>query len=100
MYKLSNLAVEDFTAIYEYTFLNFGVAQSDRYTEQLESTLKLLASSPLMGRECADIAVGVRRHDHQRHAIFYRHREHDIFVIRILHQQMEPMKHFFELQIE
>lgn len=97
MYKLSNLAAEDFTAIYEYTFLNFGVVQADTYTEQLESTFRLLLSSPLMGRECPDVGLDVRRHDHQRHAVFYRQREHDIFVIRILHQQMEPMKHFFEL---
>ena len=47
MYKLSNLAVEDFTAIYEYTLLNFGVMQADKYTEHLESTFNLLATSPL-----------------------------------------------------
>lgn len=97
MYKLSNLAVEDFIVIYEYTLLNFGVIQADQYTDHLESTFHLLSSSPLMGYECPEIGDGVRRHDHQRHAIFYRPREHDIFVIRILHQQMHPMKHFFEL---
>lgn len=97
MYKLSNLAAEDFTAIYEYTLLNFGVIQADTYTEDLESTFRLLYSSPLMRYECSEIADGVRRHDHQRHAIFYRPRKNEIFVIRILHQQMEPMKHFFEL---
>lgn len=97
MYKLSNLAVEDFTAIYEYTLLNFGAIQADAYTDNLESTLQLLSSSPLMGYACPEIAAGVRRHDHHRHAVFYRQRELDIFIIRILHQQMEPMKHFFEL---
>lgn len=97
MYKLSNLAVEDFAAIYEYTLLTFGVLQADTYTDNLESIFRLLSGSPLMGYECPEIADGVRRHDHQRHAIFYRLREHDIFVIRILHQQMEPMRHFFEL---
>lgn len=97
MYKLSNHAADDFTAIYEYTLLNFGVLQADAYTENLESTLRLLANSPLMGHECPKIADHVRQHDHQRHAIFYRRREQDIFVIRILHQQMEPMRHFFEL---
>jgi toxin ParE1/3/4 len=40
---------EDFTAIYEYTLLNFGVAQADKYTEHLESTFQLLLSSPLIG---------------------------------------------------
>lgn len=97
MYKLSKLAAEDFGAIYEYTLLNFGTHQADAYTDDLENALGLLSHSPQMGHECLEIADGVRRHDHHRHAIFYRRREHDIFVIRILHQQMEPMKHFFEV---
>tara|TARA_R110001583_G_scaffold167425_2_gene320243 strand:- start:23840 stop:24133 length:294 start_codon:yes stop_codon:yes gene_type:complete len=97
MYKLSKLAAEDFAAIYEYTLLNFGARQAYAYTDDLENTFRLLSSSPLMGYECQEIADGVSRHDHQRHAIFYRRRQHDIFVIRILHQQMEPMRHFFGL---
>jgi toxin ParE1/3/4 len=97
MYKLSNLAVEDFTAIYEYTLLNFGVTQADNYTDNLESTFRLLSSAPLIGHERYEIPEGVRRHDHQRHAIFYRPRAQDIFIIRILHQQMEPMNHLFVL---
>lgn len=96
MYKLSLLAVEDFSGIFEYTLLNFGARQADAYTDDLESTLKLLANSPLMGHECPEISKGIRRHDHQKHAIFYRQREGDIFVLRILHQQMEPLKHFFD----
>lgn len=72
MYKLSNLAVEDFTEIYEYTLLNFGVMQADQYTDQLESIFNLLVISPLMGYECSDIGDGVRRYNHHQHAIFYR----------------------------
>jgi toxin ParE1/3/4 len=75
--------------------LNFGVGQADLYTSQLENTFHLLFSSPLMGHDCPEIAVGVRWHDHQRHTIFYRKRDKDIFVIRILHPQMEPLNHFF-----
>jgi toxin ParE1/3/4 len=97
LYKLSKHAAEDFAAIYEYTLLNFGARQADAYTDDLESAFRLLSSSPLMGHECQEIADGVRRHDHQRHAIFYRRREPSIFIIRILHQQMEPMRHFSEL---
>jgi toxin ParE1/3/4 len=65
MYKLSKLAAEDFAAIYEYTLLKFGARQVDAYTDDLESTFRLLSSSPLMGHECQEIADGVRRHDHQ-----------------------------------
>lgn len=97
MYELSNLAAEDFKTIYEYTLDTFGLLQADAYTENLERILHLLSDdSPLMGYECPEIAVGIRRHDHQRHAIFYRAREKDIFVVRILHQQMEPLRHFLE----
>ncbi|WP_179994080.1 MULTISPECIES: type II toxin-antitoxin system RelE/ParE family toxin [unclassified Acinetobacter] len=97
MYKLSNLAVDNFTAIYEYTLLNFGVAQADQYTQHLENTFHLLVSSPLIGYACVDIGEGIRRHDHHQHAIFYKKQDYGIFIIRILHQQMQPMKHFFAL---
>jgi toxin ParE1/3/4 len=32
MYKLSQIAATDFSSIYEYTLLNFGVRQADAYT--------------------------------------------------------------------
>jgi toxin ParE1/3/4 len=96
MYKLSKLAADDFAAIYEYTLLNFGVRQADAYTKELEKVLVLLANSPLMGPAYPEIGENVRRHDHQRHAIFYHSREHDIFVLRILHQQMESTRHLFK----
>jgi len=87
MYKLSNKAVEDFGSIFEYTLQNFGEAQADLYTEDLEYCLKALSEFPLIGRDCKEIRVGVYRHDHKQHAIFYRIRKQHIFVIRILHQR-------------
>lgn len=97
MYKLSRLAADDFAAIYEYTLLNFGCAKADEYTDELESTLQLLSDTPFIGRECPEIAAGIRRHDHHKHAIFYLPQEQDILVLRMLHQQMEPLMHFSEL---
>lgn len=96
MYKLSQLAATDFASIYEYTLLNFGVRQADTYTKELEYVFGLLSESPLMGQEHTDIGAGVRRHDHQRYAIFYRSRQNDIFVLRILHQQMQATRLLFE----
>lgn len=93
MYKLSQKAAEDFGDIYEYTHLNFGECQAEKYTEDMESCLQTVSEAPFIGRECNDLREGVRRHDFQKYAIFYRVREHDIFVIRILHQQMNPLLH-------
>lgn len=93
MYKLSNLAADDFEGIYTYTVQHFGVEQADSYTDSMETCLILLSSSPLMGHEYAEVKAGIRRFDHNQHAIFYRVRDSDIFVLRILHQQMEPLVH-------
>lgn len=35
--------------------------------------------------------------DYRLHAIFYRIRDNDIFILRILHHKMEPLVHFSEL---
>lgn len=93
MYKLSQKAADDFGDIYEYTFLNFGEEQADNYTEEMELCLQTVSEAPFIGRDCSDLRLGIRRHDHQKHAIFYRVRDFDIFVIRILHHQMNPMLH-------
>ncbi|CDG22725.1 ParE-like protein (ParDE toxin-antitoxin system) [Xenorhabdus poinarii G6] len=95
MYKLSNLAAGDFERIFEYTLLNFGIEQADDYTESMHNVLLAIAEHPLIGYECPEIAEGLRRHDHLKHAIFYRSQPHGIYVLRILHQQMEPLKHFY-----
>jgi Plasmid stabilization system protein len=82
MYKLSNRAAKDFEKIFEYTLLNFGVEQADDYTNALHQTLLTIADQPLMGHECLKIAYGLRRHDHGKHAIYYRPQLGGIYIIR------------------
>lgn len=96
MYKLSHLAAIDFASIYEYTLTEFGAIQADNYTEALENTLTSIAQSPFIGRTYPDINEYIRRLDYRQHAVFYRIRENDVFILRILHQQMEPLRHFSE----
>lgn len=57
MYKLSNLAAKDFEGIFE-------------YTKCLHDVLGMIGSNPLVGMECTEIAVGVRRHNRSKHVIF------------------------------
>ncbi|OKH88629.1 type II toxin-antitoxin system RelE/ParE family toxin [Thalassospira sp. TSL5-1] len=89
MYRLSALAVDDFRAIFEYTLLNFGMPQADRYVDDLENIFALLSKSPHIGAELADISVGLRRHPHKHHTVYYRKTRDGIFVVRILHQHMD-----------
>ena len=94
MYKFSNKAADDLSSIYEYSFLNFGVKQADTYIEKLEITLDNLSDSPFQGRNCEDLAIGLRRYHFQQHTIYYRIKKNYLFIIRILHQQMDTRVHF------
>ncbi|MHA7848779.1 type II toxin-antitoxin system RelE/ParE family toxin [Serratia sp. D1N4] len=92
MYKLSELAVEDFTGIYDYTFLQFGEAQADYYTDALEAFFETLSGMPNMGRNYHAVS-GVMHIEFQRHTIFYTVRDREILIARILHQQMNHKRH-------
>lgn len=48
-----------------------------------------------MGHECPEIAKELRRYNHHKHAIFYKKQPYGIYILRILHQQMEPLRHFY-----
>ncbi|CCO50381.1 Toxin module of the toxin-antitoxin system,RelE-like [Vibrio nigripulchritudo SOn1] len=93
MYKLSHLAAKDFEQIFEYSLLSFGIEQADVYTDSMNDVLLTLAEQPFMGFECTEIAEGLRRHDHNKHAIYYRTQPHNIYIVRNLHPQMEPLLH-------
>ena len=94
MYKLSKLAAQDFAAIFEYTLLNFGEKQAEKYLAQLEDIFNLLVASPKIGMECGEYIAGIRRHYHQNHAIYYFEQSQRVLIVRILHKKMEPTLHF------
>lgn len=73
-----------------------GCEQADKYTHELDHFLSLLAKNPQAGRDISDIINGVRRHDYRLHAIFYPQSGCGIFIIRILHQKMNPFLHLSE----
>lgn len=93
VYKLTESAAEDFASIYDYTLQKFGERQADRYTDELEAFFLLLAKMPGMGRNYPAVPETMRI-DFQQHSIFYCIRTSDILIIRILHQQMNHLRHF------
>ncbi len=93
MYKLSRRAEEDIESILDHTVVNFGRDQASRYYESLRNCLTVLDEQPGMGRPVEYIGDDYRRFEHRRHVIFYRLREGAIFVVRVLHLQMDPARH-------
>jgi toxin ParE1/3/4 len=95
-YRLSSSAVKDLNSIAKYTLRIWGQEQAERYLGSLESCMKLLASTPNLGRGCSHIRPEFRRFEYKRHVIFYRPVKGGIFVGRILHERMRADRQVIE----
>jgi toxin ParE1/3/4 len=91
-YALSNSADRDLTDIYIYSFRTFGEAQADAYLLGLADCLQVLADNPRMGRQ-AYIRPDLLCYRYGRHLIFYVSEEKDIFIVRVLHDSMDFLRH-------
>ncbi len=92
-FTTSARAKQEIKDIYQSTVLRHGERQAQIYTDGLKSTLQLLADMPGMGRKCDDLRKGYQRHEYERHIIFYKRRNHDIFIVRILYDAMDAKRH-------
>ena len=84
----SNKAVEDLTAIWNYTVETWSEAQADKYYTLLVDTCRQIADSPRpQGKEHTQIMAGYRP---GKHIVFYRWvSECAVEVVRILHERMD-----------
>lgn len=83
------LAEDDLIGIWLYGYEQWGIAQADRYADDLEAQFILLASSPEMCRERAEFKPPVRIHNHVSHLIIYTVEGDHIVIIRVLHYRMD-----------
>jgi toxin ParE1/3/4 len=97
-FRFSRRAETDLLSIGDYTLRKWGKAQSARYLGELETCCQTLADNPDLGRPCDDVRPGLRRHEHGRHVVFYRHERGGILISRILHQRMLPERHTIDDQ--
>lgn len=88
-YTFSKRAERDLINIYKGTVIKWGGAQADKYDAELESVVNFLADNPSLGRSCDEIREGLQRHESGRHIVFYRKRQTDILIIRILYDGMD-----------
>jgi toxin ParE1/3/4 len=83
--ELSAAAAEDLAEIAEFTMLQFGLEQSRRYRDGLQSCFEALAENPQIGRAVPELGAGLRRFPHQAHVVFYRPQEGGVLIARVLH---------------
>ena len=93
-FLLTGAARKDIVNIGRYTGHKWGRRQRDKYLKQLDTTFKLLAHQPEIGRNAQDIMPGYKKYSQGSHVIFYRAgTESKIVVIRILHNSMDVDQH-------
>jgi len=90
-YRLTRAAKEDLVGIAQYGDEHFGVAQSNRYRDQLKQRFTVLADNPLHYPAVDHIRHGYRRSVCGAHSIYYCIDGGNVEIVRILKNQ-DPEK--------
>ena len=93
VYRLTKKALDDLRSIARYTEKTWGREQRNKYLSKLDSSFRMLAHEPQLGRACNEIKQGYRKHHVGRHLIFYRLVASRVEIIRILHDSMDVDSH-------
>lgn len=89
-YVLTNKAVLDLSAIWEYTVDTWSEKQADKYYFMLLDSCQEIADGKVVGKKYAEISAEIIGFKAGLHIIFYRKISHDkIEIARILHTQMD-----------
>ncbi len=95
-FRLTKKAIEDLRSIGRYTQENWGHEQRNKYLARLDACFHTIAREPHIGLACDDIRIGYRKYHVGRHLIFYRQKDANVEIIRILHDRMEVGSHISE----
>ena len=85
-YRLTSEATEDVIHIYGEGVRLFGVAQAEKYQDELEERFELLVSHPRMARERSELTPPVRINPFGSHIFVYRVEDDDaVLIVRVRH---------------
>ena len=90
---LSVDAEKDIEEIYCYSVSNFGENQAELYYSGLTGHFAYIAGNPNTGSNFSFVKENVFRSNYESHAIYYRQGKSEILILRVLHQQMDPVRH-------
>jgi toxin ParE1/3/4 len=86
---ITQLAKQDFRDVISYTLQIWGKQQSQNYAQKINTALNAICENPDIGRIKHRYLVCKAG----RHNIFYKIKEREIWVIRILHERMDATRH-------
>jgi len=89
---------QDLIEIWLYTFKAWGEQQADKYLDDLDAAIQLLAEQPLICRERIELVPPIRIHHHEHHLIVYLAIGDGINIVRVLHENMDVDSHLDKLE--
>jgi toxin ParE1/3/4 len=87
------LAERDLIDIWQYGFEEWGAQLADKYLDELDRKIALLAEHPEMGGMRDYVREGYRVLFISSHVVYYTVTPSAIHVIRVLHSRMDPERH-------
>jgi toxin ParE1/3/4 len=90
--ELTEPAEADFRDLLSFTLRTWGEGQFAEYKRRINDALNAVAGNPRLGHERHGIMV----YHAGRHRIFYRVQGTTIYVLRILHDRMDAVRHLPE----
>jgi toxin ParE1/3/4 len=93
MIDYSEKAMEDLDGIYDYTKSNWSISQADKYIMGITSEVDKILQDNIYGRRLNLVDKRNMYIRYKSHIIVYRNLSESIFVIRILHKNMNIIRH-------
>jgi toxin ParE1/3/4 len=90
--ELSDEAYDDLIDIQNYTLLEYGESQMEKYSDILEQALEHILYYPLSGHSRIDVPEKYLTWQVEEHILIYRVENNIIYLVRVLHKKMNFLK--------
>lgn len=91
--RKSTRAELDFIDVWEHTLSQWHATHADRYLDELEHGIGALVDNPELGVSRESVRSGYRALFIKSHVVYYIIRTDGIFIVRVLHERMDPKQH-------
>ena len=92
--RKSRRAESDLLEIWRYSFDEWDEKRADKYLDELDEAFCSLTGNPELSSIRDFVRKGYRVLFVNRHAVYYTATSSEIYVVRVLHGQMDPARHF------
>jgi toxin ParE1/3/4 len=91
-YILTNQAVDDLVAIYEFGLIRFGAKQASAFMDALDAQFSHLANWPMAHPLVPHLVSGIRLFSFENHAIYYRVKSDVVVIVAVVGRQDERFR--------